>query len=135
MTRALESARNSAILQSNPKLTAQIGGYSYEISTGAIHLHCYRRQRYPSVPIDGPSDKARPARPTSSSATGRWYESRVSYFSALHGLDLTMGAQNITPHNLLEAAGRLAGPADMRAMLRLPCHQCRQIAASRPVRI
>src|SRR5437667_12497112 len=32
MTRALESGKNSAILRANPKLTARIGGYSYEIA-------------------------------------------------------------------------------------------------------
>jgi formate-dependent nitrite reductase cytochrome c552 subunit len=37
---------------------------------------------------------------------GTWYESRVSFFSAIDGLDLTMGTQNITPHTLAEHAGR-----------------------------
>src|SRR5882672_90408 len=32
MTRALESGKNSAILRANPKLTAKIGGYTYEIA-------------------------------------------------------------------------------------------------------
>jgi hypothetical protein len=37
---------------------------------------------------------------------GNWYETRVSFFSAINGLDLTMGAQNITPHTLSDHAGR-----------------------------
>ena len=59
---------------------------------------------------------------------GRWYESRVSYFAALRGLDLTLGMQNHTPHNLLEAAGRIDRPVEVGAVLRLPRHQRREIA-------
>ncbi len=40
---------------------------------------------------------------------GHWYESRVSYYSALRGLDVTMGAQALAPRNLEEAAGRQTG--------------------------
>jgi hypothetical protein len=35
------------------------------------------------------------------------YESRVSFYKALNGLDLTIGAANLKPNNLEDAAGRL----------------------------
>ena len=38
---------------------------------------------------------------------GKMYESHVSFYDALNGLDLTIGAQNHKPQNLEEAAGRL----------------------------
>jgi hypothetical protein len=37
---------------------------------------------------------------------GTWHESRASYFAGIDGLDITIGQQSITPHNLSEAAGR-----------------------------
>jgi hypothetical protein len=37
---------------------------------------------------------------------GNLYESRVSFYKALDGLDLTMGAANMEPRNLEQAAGR-----------------------------
>ena len=42
----------------------------------------------------------------------------LSYYSALRELDLTMGMETIAPRNLVEAAGRLAGPGQV---LRLLC--------------
>jgi hypothetical protein len=38
---------------------------------------------------------------------GNLYESRVSFYQALNGLDLTIGASNIEPKSLEEAAGRV----------------------------
>jgi hypothetical protein len=60
----------------------------------------------------------------------RWYESRVSYFSALRGLDITMGAQSITPRNLLEAAGRLLPHAE--AGLCFDCHATNVVKSATP---
>ena len=58
---------------------------------------------------------------------GIYYESRVSFFNALHGLDLTMGAQT-RARNIEDAAGRRLGERDAvdcfaatrRALLRGP---------------
>ena len=54
----------------------------------------------------------------------------MSYFSTLRGLDLTMGAQAITPHNLLEAAGRLIGPAEVG--LCFDCHATNVVKSAAP---
>ena len=51
---------------------------------------------------------------------GAWYESMVSYFSALNGLDTTMGDQSIAPRNPGEAAGRLLPASE--AMKCFDCH-------------
>ncbi len=122
MTRALESGRNSAILQANPKLTAQIGGYSYEIARigdGSIYTVTDGKDTI-RVTIDWAFGQGTAGQTYVFQREGHWYESRVSYFTALQGLDLTLGAQSIAPHNLLEAAGRLTEPADMR--LCFDCH-------------
>jgi hypothetical protein len=51
---------------------------------------------------------------------GTWYESRISYFNALHALDLTMGAQRDKPKTIEDAAGHRLGPRD--AMECFACH-------------
>jgi hypothetical protein len=115
MTRALESGKNSAILRANPKLTAKIGGYSYEIARAgdqSIYTVTDGKETI-RIPIDWAFGQGVAGQTYVFARNGRWYESRVSYFSALRGLDLTMGAQSIAPRNLLEAAGRLAEPAEM----------------------
>ena len=48
------------------------------------------------------------------------FESRVSYYNALKGLDLTMGAHGSKPATLIEAAGRRMDSMDVRGMLRVP---------------
>jgi Cytochrome c3 len=43
---------------------------------------------------------------------GKMYESRVSFYRAINGLDWTMGARNYRPGNLEEAAGRMMSRVD-----------------------
>jgi hypothetical protein len=45
------------------------------------------------VPLSGHSVSDRQANLTSTSATKKWYEGRVSFYKRLNGLDLMMGAQ------------------------------------------
>jgi hypothetical protein len=51
---------------------------------------------------------------------GTWYESRISYFNALHALDLTMGAPREKPKSIEYAAGHRMSPRD--AMECFGCH-------------
>jgi hypothetical protein len=60
---------------------------------------------------------------------GTYYESRVSYYNALRGLDLTMGAQSAKPANIEEAAGHAMGPRD--AMECFGCHSTGAVSAGR----
>jgi len=60
---------------------------------------------------------------------GRLYESRVSYYQAIDGLDITMGDQAIRPHNLVEAMGRELSAGEARACF--DCHATRAIADDR----
>lgn len=51
---------------------------------------------------------------------GVWHESRVSYFAGLKGLDVTIGQQSTTPHDLAEAAGRVVSSTEARQCF--SCH-------------
>ena len=128
MTRALEAAGNSAILKANPRLTARIGVYSYEIA-GSTYTVSDGQDRL-QIQLEWAFGQGSAGQTYLFQLEGRWYESRVSYFSALHGLDITIGQQDITPHNLLEAAGRLAPPAEVG--LCFDCHAGNVVRSPRP---
>jgi hypothetical protein len=115
MTRALARAAASGVLRT--PLTARIDGYSYQIADAALTVSDGREKL--RVPIEWAFGQGTVGTTFLFRRDGRWYESRVSYFSALHGLDLTMGAQSITPHNVAEAAGRPVPPAEL-----LRCFDC-----------
>jgi hypothetical protein len=114
MTRALESAASCAILKANPKLTATIGGYSYRIErVGDESIYSVTNGKETiRVALEWGFGQGAAGQTYLFQRDGRWYESRVSYYSALKGLDLTMGAQNIPARNLDEAAGRLTAPTE-----------------------
>jgi hypothetical protein len=101
MTRAL--ARPS---QSTADLATQLGPYSYRISHATYTVSDGKDTL--RIPLDWAFGQGTTGQTYVYQRDGHWYESRVSYYSALHGLDLTIGMQDITPHNLSEAAGRLA---------------------------
>src|SRR5712671_6918494 len=129
MTRALESGARSAILRSHPNLSATIGGYSYEIADTALTVTDGKDTL--RVPIDWTFGQGAAGQTFLFQRDGRWYESRVSYFSALQALDFTLGMQSITPHNLVEAAGRLIGPAEVGKCF--DCHATNVVKSPRPV--
>jgi hypothetical protein len=128
MARALETGKNSAILQANPELTVRLGPYSYRIdhstysvTDGSDTLH---------IPIEWAFGQGTAGQTYVYRLDGKWYESRVSYFSAIHALDLTIGMESITPHNLTEAAGRLTSPAEMGRCF--DCHATHVIKSPQP---
>ena len=110
MAHALETVEQSKVLNDHPLLTATIGKYSYKIERKGTESEY-------SV-SDGSSTVTMPIRWTmgASSALGQTYllekdgslyESRVSWFRELSGLDTTMGYEGSPPANINEAAGRM----------------------------
>ena len=115
MAHALETAGECKVLAAHPLLTFKRGKYSYRIE----------RQGDESVysVSDGAQTLTMPIRWAMGASSaigqtyilekdGQFYESRVSYFSELEGLDVTLGAQSSAPADLLEAAGRRMNQAD-----------------------
>ncbi len=114
MARALEPVKGSEILRANPKLTARLDGYTYQIQrSGDQSLYTVTDGRETlTVPILWAFGLGSAGQTYLYQRDGQWYESRVSYYSALRGLDVTMGAQGIAPRTLAEAAGRQSGMAE-----------------------
>lgn len=111
MYRALEPVESCTILKQNPKLTFQSDGYSYEILNGIYKVTDGRDTI--QVPIRYAFGLGAAGQTYAFQRNGRWYESRVSFYSKINGLDLTMGALGIKPKNLDEAAGRLMDAEDV----------------------
>lgn len=120
MAQALHSAKDSEILRTNPRLAVTMGKYSYEIvrqGDESIYSVSDGTQSI-RVPIEWAFGHGTAGQTFVFRRESKWYESRISYFQALHGLDLTLGATP-EPHDLDEAAGRLAPVTEMRR-----CFEC-----------
>jgi hypothetical protein len=114
MARALESAAACDILRAHPRLTWREGDYSYEIvRAGERSIYTISDGKTAiTAPIAWAFGLGSAGQTYVYQYNGKWYESRVSFFKAIKGLDLTMGAQGNAPKNLEEAAGRLMSAKD-----------------------
>ena len=122
MGRALEPADTSAILKGNPRLTFRGGPYSYEIvRRGAASLYTVSDGTTTfSEPIVYSFGQGKAGQTYVFQHHGAFYESRVSYYRDLKGLDWTMGYPSTPPPSLEEAAGRRLSSDEARDCL--ACH-------------
>jgi hypothetical protein len=111
MAHAAETADESLILSSQPLLTFTSGKYSYRIERRgdqSIYSVSDGKQTL-ELPIAWAVGVGRIGQTYVFEKDGVYYESQVSYFSAIKGLDITIGHQDIKPTTLLEAAGKPVG--------------------------
>ena len=128
MARAAETPQESAILSAQPRLTFQAGGYSYRIERRgdqSVYSVSDGKQAL-EIPIGWAVGAGRVGQTYVFEKDGEFYESRVSYFSAIKGLDITIGHQKNRPTTLLEAAGRKIGLTEAVACFR--CHATDAVA-------
>jgi Cytochrome c554 and c-prime len=132
MAHALEIPAECRVLSTHSLMAAQVGKYTYRIE---------RRGNTSVYSVsDGVRTLAMPIAWALGASSGlgqtyvleqggKLYESRVSYFAAVDGLDLTLGAENSPPTYLREAAGRRM---DLSAELDcFGCHATNAIADGR----
>lgn len=108
MAHALESAAECDILKNHPRLTFRNQQYSYTISreqNESVYTVTDGKDSL-SVPIAWAFGLGAAGQTYVFERNGNWYESRVSFYKALDGLDLTMGERNAAAKNIGEAAGR-----------------------------
>lgn len=99
------------ILKTHPLLTFVDGKYSYRIERkGDTTLYTVSDgQETLTVPLGWAFGLGVAGQTYVFEKDGTFYESRVSYYRELDGLDLTMGTKNLKPTNTLQAAGRPMG--------------------------
>ena len=108
MANALSPVAQSKILQSHPRMTFRSGSYSYEIvSDGGEYLYRVTNGRETlSEPLLYAFGSAHVAQTYIFRLNGKLFESRLSYYTAIDGLDWTIGDAIQSPPSLEEALGR-----------------------------
>jgi hypothetical protein len=113
MAHALEPVAKCTVLEEHPLLTATIGNYTYRIETKddkSVYSVTDGKDTVTMNIADAMGASSALGQTYILEKDGQMYESRVSWFRELNGLDLTMGYRGTTPANLMEAAGRQIHP-------------------------
>jgi hypothetical protein len=120
MGRALMLPPANPVLRANPKLSVQRGPYNYSIETqGDKSTYTVTDgKRIISWPVSWNFGTGVQA--WIFPRDGKYYESLVSYYPAIGGLDLTVGDEQLKPQTLEEAAGRELKEKDIEECL--GCH-------------
>ena len=108
MAKALEPVPQSEILQAHPSLTFQDRGFQWRILREGDRslMTVTGGGETVTVPLLWAFGLGQAGQTYVFEHNGVLYESRVSFYNALGGLDLTMGAQQIKPSGIDDAAGR-----------------------------
>jgi hypothetical protein len=108
MGHALELVEECDILRDRPQLTFRSGRYSYTIARqGNRSIYSVTDGTDTiSVPIGWAFGLGAVGQTYVYEREGVFYESRVSFFTAIDGLDFTYSVAAFKPKNLIEAAGR-----------------------------
>lgn len=117
---ALEKAPNLTVLSAHPRLTFQKYGYTWTIETkGDVSTYTVsdgvRSQSWPIRYAFGVG-----AQTFLIENGGRYYESLVTYYPKIAGLDITMGSERVQPHDLVQAMGILASNEEITSCF--GCH-------------
>ncbi len=133
MAHAAETVAECEVLRSHPLMTTSIGRYSYRIERKgdqSIYTVSDGAQTL-TVPIKYSLGLGAAGQTYVFEKDGKLFESFVSYYKALDGLDITIGDQPLSPSSLGDAAGRLLGIHEV--VLCFGCHTTDSIHAGRLV--
>jgi hypothetical protein len=120
MGRALMLPGTNPLLKANPRLTVRKGDYTYTVETvGDKTTYSVtdgaRTISFPVLWSFGTGGQT-----WMLEREGQLYESLVSYYPVISGLDTTIGDERITPHTLDEAMGRKLAQGETKACF--SCH-------------
>ena len=126
MGKALEAVADCGILKANPKLSFKSGNYIYSITrqgNQSIYSVTDGKETI-AVPILYAFGLGKAGQTYVLERNGKYYESRVSFYNELAGLDYTLGAPREVAKSLEEAFGRLMDSIDTK-----DCFSCHATAA------
>ncbi|MDQ3009822.1 MAG: hypothetical protein M3X11_03860 [Acidobacteriota bacterium] len=108
MTKAMEKADSCQILREFPDLKFQSGKFSFRIARQAekSFYTISDGKSEISLPILYCFGQGKAGQTYVFENNGAMYESRVSFYKEIRGLDITLGYAGDSPQNLTEAAGR-----------------------------
>jgi len=120
MGRAIELPGENPTLKAHPKMTFRRGAYSYTVETIG--------DKSTYTVTDGTNTVSLPIRWSFGTGgqtwvlerQGKFYDSLVSYYPSLNGLEVTMGEERVTPHTVDEAMGRELTPKEAKGCF--GCH-------------
>jgi hypothetical protein len=114
MAHAMELVPECRILKEHPLMTFTEGKYSFRIETkdGKSMYSISDGQQTLSYPIGWAFGQGLAGQTYVFEHNGEYFQSRVSYYSSINGLDLTLGAENMKPTNLAEATGIPMAPQE-----------------------
>ena len=98
--------------ENHPRLTFEKEGYSYEIvRDGQRSVYTVRKGSETfTVPLVWGFGQGKTAGQTYLFEwNGAWYDTRVSFFPAIQGLDITMGFDSVRPRTVTTVPGTLPG--------------------------
>jgi hypothetical protein len=105
---AMESIKDSKVLTANPKMTFRIGPYAYEIKRDgdrSVYTVTDGKETI-SLPILYAFGQGKAGQTYVLQYDGAYFESFVSYYNEIKGLDFTIGTARTAPGSLVAAVGR-----------------------------
>lgn len=120
MARAIELPGANPTLKEHPKMNFRRDAYSYTVETAG--------DKSTYTVTDGTHTVSVPIRLSFGTGgqtwllerDGKFYDSLVSYYPSISGLDVTMGEEKVVPHTVDEAMGRELGEGEAKACF--GCH-------------
>lgn len=133
MAHALEMVQECTILKDHPLLTFKEGKYSYSIGRkGDQSIYSISDgETVRSYPIGWAFGQGLAGQTYVFESNGEFYQTRVSYYKSIDGLDLTLGAANIKPANMDEAIGIRMAPQERPQCF--GCHSTNSVEAKKLV--
>jgi hypothetical protein len=120
MAHAMETTHGNGVLAGHPNLTFHKGEYSYSVVTKNGHSVYVVNNGTQTVSVPVVWAMGAQAQTWVLQRNGNLYESRVSYYPSIKGLDITTGDERLTPKNIDEAVGRPIGMDEAKACFN--CH-------------
>jgi Cytochrome c3 len=108
MAQAASSAKDSSVLHQHADISRQIGRYAYTISSSDSGSNYSVSDGVATIsqPLAWAFGLGAKGQTYVYRRGGLYYESRMSFYQRLQGMDLTTGHSNVTPRNLEDAMGR-----------------------------
>jgi Cytochrome c554 and c-prime len=125
MAHAIQNPEADPLFDRHPKLTFQLGVYSYTIERRGAEVSYSVTDGRETISLPLHYAFGVGSQTFVLEREARLYESFVSYYPAIDGLDVTMGDQRLEPKTLLEAMGRDVTGTEATACL--GCHATRAV--------